>query len=124
MDPSPSQPHYGPTGRDLAGTDTPAVCAYSPWAEFSHRHQLHDHARRRWLPFLRRCVQPQLCAEPAVACEWWDSPHAGYYEAPICARHLALAAEQHLLVPIARGVERGPDGTWVVLPGARFEQSG
>jgi hypothetical protein len=115
---------YGPAGRALVGTGVPAACDYQPWTEFSHRHYLHDHVPRRWLPFLRQCVPSPPCDEPAVACVWWDSPHAGYYEAPVCARHHALAAEQHLLVPIERGVEREPDGKWVVLPGAKFEESG
>jgi len=75
-------------------------------------------------PILRLCVPPQPCPEPGVSCEWWGSPHAGYYEGPVCARHLALATEHDLLVPIERGVERGADGAWVILPGAKFHEYG
>lgn len=118
------QRYYGRAGRALAGTIDPVACAYDPWIEFSHRHELHVHTRRHWLPFLRRCVRPPACQEDAVVCVWWDSPYAGYYEAPVCARHLALATEQNLLVGVEAGVERGQDGQWRVLAGAMYEESG
>jgi hypothetical protein len=116
--------HYSPRGLALIGTDTQVACAYSPWVEFSHRHGTHEHVRRGWIPFLRRCVRPPDCEGPAVACAWWDSPHAGYYEAPVCARHLVLAERQNLLVPMGIGVEVGPSGVWILHPGAVFEPCG
>jgi hypothetical protein len=105
--------YYGRTGRDLLGTDAPSACAYPP----PERCGLHDH---KGLPFFRRCVLPATCSEPAVACVWWDSSMAGYYEAPVCATHQQVADEQNLFVPMRAGVVRDASGTWVMVDGAEF----
>jgi hypothetical protein len=123
VDHTPSR-RFSPRGAALVGSDAPVGCGYDPWVEFAHRHGTHDHVKRGWIPFLRRCVRPPRCEEPAVACAWWDSLHAGYYEAPVCARHLVLADQQNLLVPLGIGVELGPDGTWFLHPDAVFEPYG
>jgi hypothetical protein len=104
--------YYGRTGRDLLGTDAPSECAYP-----GEKCGLHGHTG---LPFFRRCVWPAKCSEPAVACVWWDSRMAGYYEAPVCATHLPLAEEQNLLVPMGWGVVRDANGTWILVDSAQF----